>query len=140
MFYRSNLRKSVLIKWIKHTRKSQVQNLCSKCSPLIWTQVLKQVCHYAIAAAMRSGPAASTPSAKWEDVLSTPSHHGSANGRPSLQGYPRRCSAPDSNPVNWMVTSLGDVSLCSSVPVSRSQCDFHIWRQCVISLISTLRH
>jgi len=32
------------------------------------------------------GPAASTRSA---DVLSTPSHHGSANGRPSLEGYPK---------------------------------------------------
>ena len=40
------------------------------------------------------GPAASTPSA---DVLSTPSHHGSASGRPSLEAYPRCCSPPDSN-------------------------------------------
>jgi len=49
------------------------------------------------------GPAASTRSA---DVLSTPSHHGSANGRPSLEGYPRCCSPPDSNLANWMATSL----------------------------------
>ena len=40
------------------------------------------------------GPAASTPSA---DVLSTPLHHGSASGRPSLEAYPRCCSPPDSN-------------------------------------------
>ena len=40
------------------------------------------------------GPAVSTPSA---NVLSTPSHHGSANGRPSLEAYPRCCSPPDSN-------------------------------------------
>ena len=33
------------------------------------------------------GPAASTPSAD----VSTPSHRGSANGRPSLEGYPRCC-------------------------------------------------
>jgi len=49
------------------------------------------------------GPAASTPSA---DVLSTPSHHGSANGRPSLKGYPRCCSSQDSNLANWVATSL----------------------------------
>ena len=34
---------------------------------------------------MMGGPAVSTPSA---DVLSTPSHHGSANDRPSVEGYP----------------------------------------------------
>jgi len=49
------------------------------------------------------GPAASTRSA---DVLSTPSHHGSANGRPSLEGYPWCCSPPDSNLANWVATSL----------------------------------
>jgi len=48
------------------------------------------------------GPAASTPSA---DVLSTPSHHGSANGRPSRERHPRCCSPPDSNLVNWVATS-----------------------------------
>jgi len=54
------------------------------------------------------GPAASTPSA---DVLTTHSHHGSVNGRLSLEGYPRRCSGrcspADSNPTNWVATSLG---------------------------------
>jgi len=40
------------------------------------------------------------------EVLSTPSHHGSANGRPSLEVYPRCCSPPDSNLANWMSTSL----------------------------------
>jgi len=49
------------------------------------------------------GPAASTRSA---DVLSTPSHHGSVNGRPSLERYPRCCSPPDSSLVNLVATSL----------------------------------
>jgi len=43
------------------------------------------------------GPTASTPSA---DVLSTPLHHGSASGRPSLEACPRCCSPPDSNLVD----------------------------------------
>jgi len=43
------------------------------------------------------GPAASTPSA---DVLSTPSHHGSASSRPSLEAYLRCCRLPDSNLAN----------------------------------------
>lgn len=51
-----------------------------------------------------SGPAASTPSA---DVLTTHLHHGSTNGRPCPEGYRRCCSPPDSNPVNWVPTSLG---------------------------------
>ena len=48
-------------------------------------------------------PAASTPSV---DVLSTPSHHGSASGRPSLEAYPRCFSPPDSNLANNVATSL----------------------------------
>ena len=31
----------------------------------------------------------------------------SANGRPSFEGYIRRCRPPDSNPENWVATSLG---------------------------------
>jgi len=49
------------------------------------------------------GPAASTPSAdvlSTFNVLSTPSHHGSASGRPSFEAYPRCCSPPDSNLAN----------------------------------------
>jgi len=49
-------------------------------------------------------PVKVTPSA---EVLSTPSHNGSANGWPSLEGYPRRCSPPDSNPANWVALFLG---------------------------------
>jgi len=72
------------------------------------------------------------------DILSTPSHHGSANGRPSVQEYCRCCSPSDSNLTNWLVTSLGGVSevIC--------QCHMHsvisLGCQCVISLTSTLCH
>ena len=44
------------------------------------------------------GPAASTPSA---DVLSTPLHHGSASGRPSLEAYPRCCSQGRRSHRSW---------------------------------------
>ena len=57
--------------------------------------------------AIWSDPAASISSA---DLLTTHSHYGSPNGRPSLRGYPR---IPDAvvhrvNPVNWVATSLGN--------------------------------
>ena len=37
----------------------------------------------------------------------TTSHHGSANGRPSLEGYPRRCSPRDLYLANRVATCLG---------------------------------
>jgi len=54
------------------------------------------------------GAAASTPSAdvlstfnvQCFNVLSTPSHHGSTSGRPSLEAYPRCCSPLGSNLAN----------------------------------------
>ena len=45
----------------------------------------------------------STPAA---DVLSTPSYHGSASGRPSLEAYPRCCSSPDLNRIRDVVKEL----------------------------------
>ena len=93
----------------KTPRNSYVQNLCWKCSPFPRTRVLKRstapLRSTQSLPRWRTGPAASTPSA---DVLSTPSHHGSTNGRPSLEGYRRRCSLLDLNPANWVATSLGD--------------------------------
>ena len=57
------------------------------------TTPLRNCCRY-----WRCGPAASIPPA---DVLSTPSHHGFANGRPSLS-IPRCCSPLDSNlAIGW---------------------------------------
>jgi len=78
-----------------------------------------------------SGPAlaAFTPSA---DVLSTPLHYGSANGRPSLNAYPRRCSPPISS--IWVATSLGWT--LAFLSVAMWQCHVHD----VISLTSALRH
>jgi len=67
------------------------------------------------------GPATSTRSA---DVLSTPSHHGYANGRPSLEGYLRCCSPSDSNMVNWIATSLLTF-LSLSLSAARWQCHVH---------------
>jgi len=75
------------------------------------------------------GPAASTRSA---DVLSTPAHHGSANGRPSLEAYPRCCSPPDSNPANWMAMHISGginswvlASLSLSLSAAWWQCHVH---------------
>jgi len=106
--YRSHLGEPVSMKQTKHSRKLEAQNLCSKCPSFTRTHAFKRLHHCAIAAAMTCGPAASTPSA---DVLSTPSHHESASGRPSLEvcvkrgstasGICPRCfSPPDSNLAN----------------------------------------
>jgi len=99
--YRSHLWKPVSMKQTKHSRKSEAQNLCSKCPPFN----VQHSNDYTTAKSLPRwcGPAASTPS--W-DVLSTPSHHGSANSRLSLEGYPRCCSPPDSNLANWVATYL----------------------------------
>ena len=96
--YRSHLGQPVSTKQTKHSKKSEAQNLCSKCPPFTRIHAVKRLL-------LRNrcrddgvhGPAASTRSA---GVLSTPSHHGSASGRPSLEAYPRCCSPPDSNLAN----------------------------------------
>jgi len=101
--YRSHLGQPVSMTQAKHSRKSEAQNLCSKCPPFTRTHAFKRLCHCAIATMTLPactltrpdgvhGAAASTPSA---DVLSTPSHYRSASGRPSLEAYPRCCSPPD---------------------------------------------
>jgi len=87
----------------KRSRKSEAQNLCSKCPPFMQTHAFKRLHHCTIAAVI----------VVWSSSLhslrrrsSTPSHHGSTNGRPSIEGYPRYCSPLDSNLANWMATSL----------------------------------
>jgi len=70
------------MKQTKHTRKSEAQNLCSQCPPFTWTHAFKRLRHRCGDDGVVCGPAASTRSA---DVLSTPSHHKSENGRPSLE-------------------------------------------------------
>jgi len=40
------------MKQTKHSRKSEAQNLCSKCPPFTRTRASKRLRHYAIAAAM----------------------------------------------------------------------------------------
>ena len=99
--YRSHLWKPVSMKQTKHSRKSEAQNLCSKCPPFMNTciQMTTPLCSHC----HDDGVVQQTPLAR---VLSTPSHHGSANGRPSLEGYSRCCSPSDSNLANWMATSL----------------------------------
>ena len=101
--YRLHLRKPVSVKQTKHSRKSEAQNLCSKCPPFMQTHAFKRLHHCTIAAVI----------VVWSSSLlslrrrsSTPSHHGSTNGRPSIEGYPRYCSPLDSNLANWMATSL----------------------------------
>ena len=50
--YRSQLGQPVSTKQTKHSRKSEAQNLCSKCPPFTRTHAFKRLCHCAIAAAM----------------------------------------------------------------------------------------
>ena len=50
--YRSHLRKPVSMKQTKHSRKSEAQNLCSKCPSFTRTHAFKRLCHCAIAATM----------------------------------------------------------------------------------------
>jgi len=121
--YRSHLRKPVSMKQTKHSRKSEAQNLCSKCPPFTRTHAFKRLHHCAIAAVMMV----------WFSSLHSPSRRsfnsftsGSANGRPSLEGYPRCCSPPDSNLANWVATSGGINSwrlyaVCSMVTISRAR-------------------
>jgi len=47
--YRSHLRKPVSMKQTEHSRKSEAQNLCSKCPPFSRTHAFKRLCHCAIA-------------------------------------------------------------------------------------------
>ena len=69
--YQSNLGKPVWIKW-------------TKLLPFTRTHTLKRPHHCAIVAAMMEWSSSIHSSA---DILSTPSHHGSADGRPSLERY-----------------------------------------------------
>ena len=46
--YRSHLRKPVSMKQTKHNRKSEAQNLCSKCPPFTRTHAFKRLRHCAI--------------------------------------------------------------------------------------------
>jgi len=81
------------------------------------------------------GPSASNPTA---DVLSSPSHHGSANGRPSLEGYPRWCSPATgfkSGELGGHISGgiKSGISLCRMVTVT---CTVNG----MISVTSTLHH
>jgi len=49
---RSHLQKPVSMKQTKHSRKSEAQNLCSKCPPFTRTDAFKRLRHCAIASAM----------------------------------------------------------------------------------------
>ena len=131
--YRTNLRKPVSTERTKHTRKPYVQNLCSKCLLARTGPTCAQTTTPLRNRRRDDGmvQAAFTPS---EDVLSTHSHHGFANGRHSLEGYHRRYSPPDSNLANWVSTSVGWTLVFLSV--STWQCHMRD----LISLTSTLRH
>jgi len=50
--YRSHLRKPVSMKQTKHSRKSEAQNLCSKCPPFTRTHAFKRLRHCTIAVVM----------------------------------------------------------------------------------------
>ena len=91
--YRSHL-KPVSMKQTKHSRKSEAENLRSKCPPFTLTHAFKRLCHCAITAAMLVW--SSSLHTRSTDVLS----------RLSFEGYPTCCSPPDSNLVNLVATSL----------------------------------
>ena len=102
--HQSHLGEPVSLKQTEHTRKSEAQNLCSKCPPFTRTQCIQTTTP--LRNRCRGGVVQQPPSSRSADVLSTPSHQGSANGRTSVEGYPRGCSPPDSNLANWVATSL----------------------------------
>ena len=68
--------------------------------------------------------------------FSTPSHHGSANGRPSLEEYPRCCSPPD-----WRIwwPHLWRDKLCASLSLQHGD-SVTCTVNGMISVTSTLRH
>ena len=85
------------MKQTKHNRslrlKIYVQNVTIHANTCIQTTTpLRNRCH--------DDGVVQQPLAPSADVLSTPSRHGSASGRPSLEAYPRCCSPPDSNLAN----------------------------------------
>jgi len=101
--YRSHLGQPVSAKQTKHSKKSEAQNLCSKCPPFTRTHAFKRLCHCAIAAAMTVCTVQHPPLAQQTFFqLSTFFQLTSwiTSGRPSLEAYLRCCSAPDSNLAN----------------------------------------
>jgi len=108
--YRSHLRKPVSMK--QNTAESQRLKICVQNVHHLREQMHSN--DYATAQSLPRwcGPAASTRSA---DVLSTPSHHESANSRPSLKGY-RRC--------------------CSPLDLNLSNLSPHLWRDKLLAFLS----
>jgi len=127
------------MKQTKHSRKSEAQNLCSKC-PLftrIGLHTFKRLHHCAIAATMMVWSISLHSLSRRSFKFSTLSHHGSANGRPSLEGYAVCCSPPDSNLANWMAISGGINSWRLSL--QHDDC-VTCTVNGMISVTSTLRH
>ena len=138
--YRSHLGEPVSMKQTRHRRKSEAQNLCSKCPPFTRTHAFKRLHHCAIAATMTVW--SSSFHSLISRLLSTPSHHGSANGRPSLEGYPRCCSPPDWRigwPHLWRDKLLASLSLSLSLFLQHGD-SVTCAVNGMISVTSTLRH
>ena len=95
MFMSITLRKLISMKQTKHGRKSEAQTLCSKCPPFVPTHAFKRLHYCAVATLMMVWSSSLHSLSRRSFKFSTPSHHGSANGRPSLEEYPRCCSPPD---------------------------------------------
>ena len=88
------------MKQTKHWRKSEARNLCSKCPPFTRTHAFKRLRHCIIAAAMM------VSSSNLHSLSRRSFNYFTswiANGRPSLEGYLRSCSPPDSNLANWVM-------------------------------------
>jgi len=130
--YRSDLGQPVSTKQTKHSRKSESQNLCSKCPVLSTihankciqtTMPLRNRCRYDGV----HGPAAFTPSA---DVLSTFNVLSTHIMDPRVV-HPLLKHTPDAVGHRIQIWRIGDhisgginsgVSLCSMVTVSRARC------------------
>jgi len=82
-----HLRKPVSMKQTKHSRKSEAHNLCSKCPPFTRAHAFKR--HTPLRNRCRDDGVVLAASTLSADVLSTALHNKSANGRSSLEGYPR---------------------------------------------------
>ena len=75
------------MKQTKHSRKSEAHKLCSKCPPFTRTYAFKGLRHCAGAAVMTVWSSSLHSLSRRSFNSFRLSHHGSANGRPSLERY-----------------------------------------------------
>jgi len=125
--YRSNLRKPVSMKQTKHSRKSQAQNLCSKCPPFTLTRCIQTTTQFCNHCCCDGGVVQlQQPQLTQQTFFQLLHIVDLRTVDPLLKDrHPRCCSPQDSNLANWMATSLEGktlgVSLCRIVTVSSAR-------------------